>query len=84
MIIADTYDRNQNDDDHYTQPGDLFRKVMTDSERNNTVSNIVGSMSGISGEKRDEIIQRQLSHFYKADKDLALSIAYGLNSNFKE
>ena len=81
--IADTYDRNENDDDHYTQPGDLFRKVMTDSERKNTVSNIVGAMSGITGEKRDEIIQRQLSHFYKADKDLALKIAKGLNFNFK-
>ncbi|HUS87448.1 MAG TPA: catalase [Bacteroidales bacterium] len=81
--IADTYDRNENDDDHYTQPGDLFRKVMTDGERKNTVSNIVGAMSGISGAKRDEIIQRQLSHFYKADKDLALSVAKGLNFNFR-
>ncbi len=81
--IADTYDRNENNDDHYTQPGDLFRKVMTDSERKNTVSNIVGAMSGITGEKRDEIIQRQLSHFYKADKDLTLSIAKELNFNFK-
>ncbi len=81
--IADTYDRNENNDDHYTQPGDLFRKVMTDSERKNTISNIVGAMSGITGEKRDEIIQRQLSHFYKADKDLTLSIAKELNFNFK-
>lgn len=81
--IADSYDRNQNDDDHYTQPGALFRKVMTDQERQNTVSNIVGAMSGIAGVKRDEIIQRQLSHFYKADKDLALSIAKQLNFNFK-
>jgi len=80
--IADTYDRNENDNEYYTQPGDLFRKVMTDSERKNTVSNIVGAMSGISGAKRDEIIQRQLSHFYKADKDLALSVAKGLNYNF--
>lgn len=81
--IADTYNRNENDVDHYTQPGNLFRKVMSDSERKNTVSNIVGAMSGISGAKREEIIQRQLSHFYKADKDLALSVAKGLNFNFK-
>jgi catalase len=40
-------------------------------------------MSSITGEKRDEIIQRQLSHFYKADKELALSVAKGLNFNFK-
>ncbi len=82
--IADTYDRNENDDDHYTQPGDLFRKVMTENERENTLFNIIGSMSGIAGSKRDEIIQRQLTHFFNADKELALSIAKGLNFKFKE
>jgi catalase len=81
--IADYYNRNENDDDHYTQPGTLFRKVMTEQERKNTISNIVGSMSGITGTKRDEIIQRQLSHFYKADKELALKIAEGLEFKFK-
>jgi catalase len=81
--IVDVYDRNENDDDYYTQPGDLFRKVMNDGERNNTINNFIGAMSGISGEKREEIIQRQLSHFYKADKELALSIAKGLNFSFK-
>jgi len=80
---ADTFDRNENDDDHYTQPGDLFRKVMTNGERKNTINNFVGAMRGISGAKRDHIIQRQLSHFYKADKDLALSVAKGLNYEFK-
>lgn len=68
--MADYYDRNENDDDHYTQPGDLYRKVMSDQDRKNTVDNIVGSMSGIEGPKRDEIIQRQLSHFHKVDKDM--------------
>jgi catalase len=82
--MADTYDRNENDDDHYTQPGNLFRKVMTDSERQNTISNIIDGMSGIKGSKRDEIIQRQLSHFFRVDKELALSIAKGLNFKFKE
>jgi catalase len=81
--LADSYARNENDDDHYTQPGMLFRKVMTDQERQNTINNFVGAMSGISGEKRDEIIQRQLNHFYKADKELAEKIAKGLNFNFK-
>ena len=57
---------------------------MTDSERQNTISNIIGGMSGISGSKRDEIIQRQLSHFFKADKELALSVAKGLNFKFKK
>ncbi len=82
-LKADFYPRNENDDDHYTQPGDLYRKVMTDSERKNTLSNLIGSMGDIKGPKRDEIIQRQLTHFYKADKELAMDIAKGLNFNFK-
>jgi len=82
--LADTYDRNENDDDFYTQPGLLFRKVMTEPERKNTISNFVGAMSGITGPKRDQIIQRQLSHLYKADKELAMNVAKGLNFNFKE
>ncbi len=82
-VIADSYDRNENDDDHYTQPGMLFRKVMTDQERQNTVNNIVGAMSGIAGDKKDEIVQRQLSHFYKADKELAMEVAKGLNFNYQ-
>ncbi|MBN1599134.1 MAG: catalase [Bacteroidales bacterium] len=81
--IADIYDRNENDDDHYTQAGALFRVVMNDMEKQNTISNIVGGMSGITGPKRDEIIQRQLNHFYKADKELAEKIARGLGFNFK-
>ncbi|MBC8485401.1 MAG: catalase [Bacteroidetes bacterium] len=81
--IADTYNRNEKDDDHYTQPGNLIRKVMNENERQNTISNIVGAMSGITGSKRDEIIQRQLSHFFKVDKELALSVAKGLNIKFK-
>jgi catalase len=81
--IADSYDRNENDDDHYTQPGVLFRKVMSDDEKQNTINNIVGAMSGISGEKKDAIILRQLKHFYKADKGLANHIAKGLGFDFK-
>jgi catalase len=81
--LADSYDRNRDDDDHYTQPGELFRKVMTDGERANTISNLIGSMKGISGPGRDEILQRQLSHFHRVDKELAMEIARGLGFNFK-
>ncbi len=81
--LADSYDRNRDDDDHYTQPGELFRKVMTDGERANAISNLIGSMKGISGPKRDEILQRQLSHFHKVDKELAREIAKGIGFNFK-
>jgi catalase len=61
----------------------LFRKVMTEQERKNTISNYVASMSGINGPKRDEIISRQLNHFHKADKELAMKVAEGLKFNFK-
>lgn len=81
--VADSYDRNENDDDHFSQPGALFRKVMTDNERQNTVNNFVSSMKGITGPKRMEIIQTQLSHFYKADKELAAIVAKGLGIDFK-
>jgi len=81
--IADTFDRNLNDDDHYSQPGELFRKAMNDEQRAHTVSNIIDAMKGISGIKRNEIMNRQLVHFYKADKDLALGIAAGLDFDFK-
>lgn len=82
-VIADSYDRNENDDDHYTQPGELFRKVMTGTERQNTVNNFVGAMKGITGPKREEIILRQLNHFHKADKELASAVASGLEIKFK-
>jgi catalase len=80
---ADSFDRNENDDDHFSQPGALFRKVMTDQERQNTVNNFVSSMKGIMGPKRAEIINTQLSHFYKADKELAMMVAKGLGVDFK-
>jgi catalase len=75
---ADWFDRNENDNDHFTQPGILYRKVMNDDERRNTVSNIVAAMSGICGEKKDEIIKRQLCHFFRADIQLGMAVAKGL------
>jgi catalase len=81
--IADWYDRNENDDDHFTQPGNLFRMVMSEQERENTINNFIGHMSGIYGPKRDEIIGRQLCHFFRADKELAIRVANGLNFDFQ-
>jgi catalase len=81
--IADTYDRNEKDDDHYTQAGNLFRKVMTVEEKQNTINNLIGALKGVSGPKKKEILTRQLNHFYKADKELALKLAKGLGINFK-
>jgi len=76
---ADFYDRNApGEDDHYTQPGIFFRKVLSEKDRKHLISNIVGAMSGISGPKRETIINRQLCHFFRADEILGTEIAKGL------
>ncbi|MCX6151667.1 MAG: catalase [Ignavibacteriales bacterium] len=83
--IAGWYDRNApGEDDHFTQPGLLFSKVMNDKDRKNLISNIVTAMSGITGPKKDEIINRQLSHFYRADVRLGTSVAEGLGVKIDE
>ena len=76
--IADWFDRNKNDNDHYTQPGMLYRHAMNEQDRKNLVSNIISSMSGISGEKKDEIINRALCHFFQVDTQLGMAVAKGL------
>ena len=82
--VADTWDRNKNDNDHYSQAGALFRKVMTDKERANTVANFVGALKGVSGPKKKEILMRQLEHFHKADRELAQMVAKGLGIKFPQ
>ena len=76
--IADWFDPNGKDNDHYTQPGMLYRNVLNEQDRENLVSNIINSMTGISGEKKDEIVNRQLCHFFRMDIQLGATIAKGL------
>jgi len=76
--VAAYYDRNENDNDHYSQPGELYRKVMSDIDRDHLVNNIVGAMSGISGPKRDTIIMRQLCHLFRMDMGFGMRVAQGL------
>jgi len=47
----------------FTQPGTLFRKVMSEEMREHTVSTIAGSMKTVA---RD-IQERAVKNFYKAD-----------------
>ena len=75
------FNRNENDDDHYTQPGLLYTKALNEEDRKNLVSNIIGSMSKIDGPKRDEIINRQLCHFFRANIEMGMKIASGLQVN---
>ncbi|MFQ5447169.1 MAG: catalase, partial [Saprospiraceae bacterium] len=83
--LADWYDRNaEGENDHYSQPGALFDRVMTAEEKANTISNIVGAMSGITGPEKDEIINRQLCHWFRASVQLGLGVAKGLGVNVDE
>ncbi|WBV59053.1 catalase [Chryseobacterium camelliae] len=76
-----SYNRNENDDDHYTQPGLLYSKAMSVEDRENLVNNIVTSMKEISGPKKDEIINRQLCHFFRANIELGMKVASQLSVN---
>ncbi|MBX9449336.1 MAG: catalase [Taibaiella sp.] len=77
--IADWYDRNApGEDDHYSQPGIFYREVLSEQDKKNLISNITGAMQGIEGPKKDEIVNRQLCHFFRADIGLGMAIASGL------
>jgi len=77
--VAGWYDRNAaGENDHYSQPGVFYREVLSEYDKKNLVSNIIGDMGCISGPKRAEIINRQLCHFFRADIGLGMAIANGL------
>lgn len=73
------YNRNaEGENDHYSQPGNFYRSVLSEEDKKNLVHNIVASMSGIAGPKKDEIVNRQLCHFFRADIGLGMAVAAGL------
>lgn len=77
--VADWYDRDaEGENDHYTQPGIFWREVLSSEDKKNLVNNITGAMKGIDGPKKQEIINRQLCHFFRADIGLGMAIAEGL------
>ena len=56
---------------------------MSPQDKLNLVNNIVGSMKGIAGPLKMEIINRQLCHFFRADKQLGEDVAHGLGIRFE-
>jgi catalase len=68
----------ENDEDYFSQSGVLYRKVMNEMQRDHLVKNIVASMRGITGERRNKIIHLQLCHFFRVDNQLGKRIADGL------
>jgi catalase len=53
-------------------------------QKEHLIQNIVGAMSGIEGPKRDEIVMRQLCHWFRADMNLGLGVAKGLGFSMDE
>jgi len=66
---ADRYDSREGTDD-FTQPGNLFR-LMTPEQQGRLFKNIAAAMAGVP----EEIIQRQLALFHKADPRYAEGVA---------
>ncbi|MBW2342148.1 MAG: catalase [Deltaproteobacteria bacterium] len=66
--------------DDFFQPGELYRRVMTDEDRDHLIGNIVDHLGG--AQKR--IQMRQTALFYKADPDYARRVTEGLGLDLKE
>ncbi len=66
--------------DDFVQAGELYRKVMTDNDRDHLIGNIVEHLGG--AQKRIQL--RQAVLFYKADPDYGRRVAEGLNLDLKE
>lgn len=77
--VADRYAYELTDTD-FVQAGDLYRKVMSDKEREHLVKNIVGHIKG--AQKRIQL--RQTALFYKADKEYGRRVAEGLGLDRSE
>jgi len=72
---------SENEDDHFTQPGLFYTKALQDYDRVELVRNIIEAMNKISGPQRAEIINRQICHFFRANIELGMKIAMGLQIN---
>jgi len=73
--ISGTVDRHNHRDenDYYTQPGNLFRLMKPDAQQR-LIKNIVGSLK----ETPQRIQELQVQHFYKADPAYGAGVAKGL------
>ena len=74
---ADRYNHREGNDD-YTQPGNLFR-LMSAEQQGRLFSNIAEAMQGVP----EDIVQRQLQHFYKADPAYGEGVAKALGLEVK-
>jgi len=66
--------------DDFVQAGNLYRKVMTDEDRDHLIGNIVSHLCNA----RNDIQIRQTIIFYKANPDYGQRVAEGLGLDLKE
>jgi len=76
---ADRHPYTLNDDDFF-QPGELYRRVMTDENRDHLIRNITSHLCNAC--KRIQL--RQSAIFYKADPDYGTRVAQGLGLDTNE
>ncbi|ANC01481.1 MULTISPECIES: catalase [Pseudomonas] len=69
---ADRYDHRE-DNDYYSHAGALFR-LMNAEQQALLINNIAGTLQGVS----EDVVQRQLQHFFKADPAYGEGIANAL------
>ena len=67
-------------DDDFFQPGELYRRVMNDTDREHLVGNIVAHL----GNAQKRIQLRQAALFLKVDPDYGRRVAKGLGLDVKE
>ncbi|MEX0876465.1 MAG: catalase [Phycisphaerales bacterium] len=73
-VTVDRYNSREDHDD-FTQAGDLYR-LMSEDEKNRLAETIAGAMQGV----RQEVIERQLGHFDKADGDYGRRVREALQA----
>jgi catalase len=78
------YNRNEADNDHYSQPKSLYEDVMNVEAKTHLIQNIIDSMSAITGPKKEEIILRQLCHWFRCSPALGMEITKGLDINMQQ
>jgi len=67
-------------DDDFFQPGELYRRVMNDTDRDHLIGNIVAHLGG--AQRRIQL--RQTALFLKADPDYGRRVAEGLGLDVKK
>ncbi|MEO6302133.1 MAG: catalase-related domain-containing protein, partial [Bacteroidia bacterium] len=76
---ADHWNHREDDDDYYSQPGDLFR-LMNKQQQQVLFDNTARAM----GDAPKEIKVRHIGNCLKADENYGKGVAYALNIGMNE